>query len=1284
MLLLSEASNIQRASWGQGQISFIGQGGAGKTSMVRVFMGESISGTASTVGIEQHFVSDSKSMAAGNKGWKTDDVNVKRLERQIARAIVEKRTKEIVPAGGSPSIHVVTPSKQSTGVSTINLLNQPMLVVDKSKDVAATISMEYTAHPVADVDEHELMRNLGNRNLGDVRITVLDMGGQKLFISINILFLKLNMIFILAFNMEWFQLSASEEVRNKALSYLRFWMNAVIVHTFDSASKTTAPIVFVGTHKDKVPNIVDHEAITTMLYTLISECPVQPLVVKNKHGENSRGAEVLPFFPVDNLVQGLEDATTKHLMEELVKFLSTVPYVTQLKPVTWLKFCDTIRERRQQMQYMSFVDIVALANSHGIPSQDVEALLKFLHEMSVLMWFTEDGLRDVVILDPLEFFVPAITSIIRKHDPTSGDDTTVHGSELHDRCSRSLPSEWRKFLRSGILDAKLLSMLLEPWAQHETTITLLMIKFGLLVSILSGDSDTDSRFVVPSLLPASPLFAPNLKNFKICNSCMLVFTLKGAFTKTSFVSKDDLAYETFLPDGLFSRLLGKLIGWSQETSGSSSIEAMDLSIGAASLWFGNQSFRIVEFSELKYLLLEIEGLNPCAVLKAVIELAKITVNECMPNLECNCLIPYEDVFIPLSAIFANTASNQPLRLSGGRVLEVSVMVSLFHNYLASKLGGALFDLFMSYRQNACDSPFTGKLFDGMSTFSLGQDQRAVKVFLDRERLEAGNDFQEQFGDSLLASSVIVPIVSVNALERMLTHNPADEDNVLIEWILSNEAHRGKHGRVEYVFPIMIGPENPITRKVSNFFATGIIEKLPSIIPTASINRAVAILRARNIDPHDSLFSKTVREIVEELLKHLGFDLSDIENPSRYCLESSRRIFAVINQTKGFRELVFEDPKSVEMMSLALEKIRLLEEEFAGIDPRVKHSREEMAQRSLIESQPEYIEYHQCLERCINEGFMVSTVFASETFSTQGPSACNYLDILSSLTSSLPFASIVFSVTSYASHSISDAQKRAEFRNISYLNPSGSSVEANAFSDSLATHLTIAFQEDLLSGVFHRDEMRVGRIKESFAIATKFVSEKTGRGLFGDQSDHSAPTVLALDHAHIVMRYIMNLTEEQAKGYSSRTSSLFGLLLDEVRRDYPVPTTAGLAVQPPSPPPSSMSTPPSPVVPSAWTADATVKSGFLLMKSRSYMLYAGWNSYIFVLKGDKTMSYFSPDNRAVAKGSFSVKNALIRSIAIQGREHTFEVNTEDRESVLLQAYDAAELASWIETLTAIAK
>ena len=116
----------------------------------------------------------------------------------------------------------------------------------------------------------------------------------------------------------------------------------------------------------------------------------------------------------------------------------------------------------------------------------------------------------------------------------------------------------------------------------------------------------------------------------------------------------------------------------------------------------------------------------------------------------------------------------------------------------------------------------------------------------------------------------------------------------------------------------------------------------------------------------------------------------------------------------------------------------------------------------------------------------------------------------------------------------------------------------------------------------------------------------------------------------------------------------------------------------------MTAAPSSIVPIAWAGDATVKSGYLAMKSRSFLLYAGWNPFIFVLRGDKIMSYFSPDNRAVAKGSFSVKNALIRSISVQGRQHTFEVYTENRESILLEANDALELGSWVDTLTALAR
>ena len=816
---MSEVSSIQRCSWDQGQICIIGQGGAGKTSLVRILLGESIEGVQSTVGIEQNFVCDRSSITGHRTSdkycWKKEDADKKRLEPLLARAVHAKRnTSSVEVVEVSPSVSVVSPSKQSGGGSSSSPTGRSAPVQSKDDDDDDVAALMYAAEAVTIFDEQEVIHQIGEANFDELKMLILDLGGQSVFNIMHHLFITPNSVYLIVFNMEWLKPSASELVRNKALSYLRFWINSVIVHTFNSTTRTTATILFVGTHKDKVPSIADHEAISNTLFELVTACPVSPDVIPNKRGENSRGAATLQFFAVDNLVQGLQDATTKHMMEELVKFLSTAPYVKQLKPMTWVKFSDMIRDRRNQL-YMSFADTVALAGTVGIPQRDVEALLKFLHEMSVLMWFPDEGLRDVVILDPVGFFVPAITSIIRKHDPTSGDDSTHHDSELHVRCRRFFLIEWRAFLRTGVLDAKLLSMLLEFWAEHESTITLLMIKFGMLVPFATDDSDTNTSFIVPSLLPASSVFVPNSKNYRVCNSCVLVFTLDDSFSKKSFVSKEDLAFEAFLPDGMFSRLLGKLIGWSQETSASCSVEAMDLFLGAASLWFGNQSFRIVEFSELKYILMEIEGLNPCAVQQQVMELAEVTVNECMRNLKCHCLLPFEDGFIPLPSLFASVSKNQSLRLSGGRVLEVAEMKSRFAHFLAAGIARDDFDVFFSYRWNNFDSAFTSKAFSNMTRFSIGDSKHPVYVFLDRERLKAGDNFQEAFATALIHSSVVVPIVSAASFEKLMIHNPSDVDKMLVEWILALEAYESKATRVEKVFPILIGCEDPISKKVGD-------------------------------------------------------------------------------------------------------------------------------------------------------------------------------------------------------------------------------------------------------------------------------------------------------------------------------------------------------------------------------------------------------------------------------------------------------------------------------------
>jgi hypothetical protein len=339
------------------------------------------------------------------------------------------------------------------------------------------------------------------------------MGGQPVFHSLLHLFITKYSMYLIVFNLETLVPSASEKTRQEALYYLQFWINSVIVHTYDDVNKTTAPIIFVGTHKEKVPDPSDHEAVNTVLYELIESNAVALKVIRTDRGTISTGRATLQFFAVDNKELGSNDPVMQLLMSEITRFLSTAPYVTQLKPLSWIKFYDTIRGMKST-SHISFEEAVQQAASLGIPAVDVEDLLSFMHQMSVLMWFRDPGLRGIVILNPMKFFVVAATSIIRKHEPL-GDDKTHHISPLHQECERKLRNEWRLLLRAAVLDSKLLAMLLSPWAEHTVTITQLMIKFGLLVAFASeNDNSTSSnsttagavvkantRYLVPALLP---------------------------------------------------------------------------------------------------------------------------------------------------------------------------------------------------------------------------------------------------------------------------------------------------------------------------------------------------------------------------------------------------------------------------------------------------------------------------------------------------------------------------------------------------------------------------------------------------------------------------------------------------------------------------------------------------------------------------------------------------------------------------------------------------------------
>ena len=147
------------------------------------------------------------------------------------------------------------------------------------------------------------------------------------------------------------------------------------------------------------------------------------------------------------------------------------------------------------------------------------------------------------------------------------------------------------------------------------------------------------------------------------------------------------------------------------------------------------------------------------------------------NLEFN-----DDSFlIPLSQVKSVVQSHSVLNRPGGRrLLTETEARNTFSEWIGDNRDTSAFDLFLSYRWGPSDSVFVQCLYDRFSLYTLGSDNREVHVFLDKECLQEGRMFQNQFASCLRSAHVAVPIVSSDALIRFCTGDGSVEDNVMVE------------------------------------------------------------------------------------------------------------------------------------------------------------------------------------------------------------------------------------------------------------------------------------------------------------------------------------------------------------------------------------------------------------------------------------------------------------------------------------------------------------------------
>lgn len=453
---------------------------------------------------------------------------------------------------------------------------------------------------------------------------------------------------------------------------------------------------------------------------------------------------------------------------------------------------------------------------------------------------------------------------------------------------------WTDLIATGVLDMGLLPILwkeFEP-ASHRVLLQL-MHRFGLICPIApSVREQPPSRYLVPSLLPEATLTAPPPH----AATCYISFSSESVSELMS--DRDTLTAAAlralFLPEGLFPRVVARCVEWIQQTSlDKAPLGSMSLRRREALLSFGPHRCLLQHLPKANCFALHILVQNTEVVIQRMETVIASVIADAYHSLHSTILLPCsgssgggpdqgsdESLFVPLHAVRSAVETKKGLWL-GSSLASPSQLSSRFAAFLPPKGLLPSYDIFISYRWTpkhgafCTDSEFASKLFDVVGSYAIGTRGRRPEVFLDRNRLEEGRRFDQDFMTAMANSAVVVPLVSFDALQRMLTVQPGLQrpcDNVVLEWCLVTELQ--EQGRVECVLPVIIGKiEAGI---VSNIFDDDVMGRLPEVPCEPEIAKVREFLTKNGWRESRKLATLTIKSVVDSICNCLGIMLWDLQ------------------------------------------------------------------------------------------------------------------------------------------------------------------------------------------------------------------------------------------------------------------------------------------------------------------------------------------------------------------------------------------------------------------------
>ncbi|XP_071941111.1 uncharacterized protein [Antedon mediterranea] len=602
----------------QTRLMLVGQERVGKTSLTKALTGQPFDATEEvTDGIEASLSCTISVKHTTN--WKPSQIKAKNEVRQeYIRALAEKIITDILkdkredqheklmhhgnakqenkevgsvaePEEDNPITYLTSSHEESTSktlkervVRAVRETFRTILTMKRKKGEQHQVSLGASSQMTHDtqedvtelvVDMLEEKRRSAEKNvlkeskdlqetIDDLTLSIWDFAGQDLYYITHQMFLVSRAIYIICFNLchdlnapsrvnvfhrDYGKISDADHYMTN-LDRVVFWSHSIYSHNTTASTTTNAvlnqkqcspPIFIVGTHRESLPgNKEERHAITEERFSVIRKA------FKGKPYERHF---VFKYYAIDNSVRSPLDKSIVELRDHITEVAKNEPYMGEKMPLKWLHFLHEIEKLRAQNEHsVTFKQVTKLASKCHITKQDqLFAMLHFHHDLGNIVYYGERdtpdcALNDIIIIIP-QWLIFIFKLVITVKDPS--------------KQYAELRSSWRKLDEEGLLEERLLRRIWEEFLEIFEALLELMQKFDLLCvktpSTQITSIEGNRLFYVPSLL-------------KKDEGDEMVSLDKLTKSKNTAVFYVD--FDGFLPEGLYYRLVVRIVHWSQQRS----------------------------------------------------------------------------------------------------------------------------------------------------------------------------------------------------------------------------------------------------------------------------------------------------------------------------------------------------------------------------------------------------------------------------------------------------------------------------------------------------------------------------------------------------------------------------------------------------------------------------------------------------------------------------------------------------------------------------------------------